>query len=87
MHPPPVAAFLDEYKLAAGEGALVELKLRLLADKIPALRPVAHAQKLEDIENEVARHFGQALSDDERNTLDLCRQLRRNEGTCSLRFE
>lgn len=72
----PVAVFFEEYKLASGEGAVVELKLRLLADKVPSLQRFAHAQKLEDIENEIARYFGQALSEQEKNTLALCRQLR-----------
>jgi len=76
MLSPPHAAFLEQFKRASGEGAVVELKLRLLADKIPSLQKFAHAQKLECIENEVAQHFGQALSDDEKSTLALCRQLR-----------
>lgn len=76
MLPPPHAAFLEQFKLASGEGAVVELKLRLLADKIPTLQRVAHTQKLEDIENEIAQHFGHALSAAEKNTLALCRQLR-----------
>lgn len=57
----PVAAIIKEYKLASGEGAVVELKLRLLADKIPSLQQFAHVQRLEDIEYEVAQYFGQTL--------------------------
>ncbi len=76
MQVPPHTIYLDQYKVAAGEGAFVELKLRLLADKLPALQLYAHTQRLEDIEAEVGTYFGSALSDDEKNTLALCRQLR-----------
>ena len=76
MLSPPHAAFLEQFKLASGEGAAVELKLRLLADKIPTLQRFAHAQKLEDIENEIAQHFDYALSEAEKSTLALCRKLR-----------
>ena len=76
MLSPPHAAFLEQFKLASGEGAVVELKLRLLADKIPALQRFAHAQKLEDIEDEIAKYFGHALSQAEKDILALCRKLR-----------
>jgi hypothetical protein len=68
--------FLPEYKAAAAEGAVLELKLRLLADKIPALQSFAHAQRLEDIETQIAQHFGTALTEEEKKTLALCRTLR-----------
>jgi hypothetical protein len=55
---------------------VVELKLRLLAGKVPALQKYAHQKRLEDIEDELAVHFGDALSDAEKETLRLCRQLR-----------
>ena len=76
MISPPHALYLDQYRLASCEGAVVELKLRLLVDKIPQLQKFAHAQKLEDIENEISRHFGEVLSQDEMSALALCRQLR-----------
>jgi len=44
------ALFLDAFKTAAAEGAAVELKVRLLAGKIPALQKHAHRIVLEDIE-------------------------------------
>ncbi len=72
----PSDIFFDQYKAAAAEGAVVELKMRLLADKIPALQQYAHAQRLEDIEKELASHFGDHVSDEERKTLALCRKLR-----------
>jgi ABC-type siderophore export system fused ATPase/permease subunit len=68
--------FLEPFKDAVAEGAVVELKLRLLAGKVPALQKYAHQKKLEDIEDELATHFGAALSAAEKETLRLCRQLR-----------
>ena len=76
MLSPPHAAFLEQFKLASGEGAVFELKLRLLADKIPTLQRFAHAQTLQGIENEIAQHFGHALSEAEKSTLALCPELR-----------
>jgi hypothetical protein len=76
MTSPPHTAYLEQYKFASGEGAVVELKLRLLADKIPQLQQFAHAQELKDIENEISRYFGGVLSQEENSTLALCRQLR-----------
>jgi hypothetical protein len=40
------------------------------------LRDGAHQKKLEDIEDDLAKHFGAALSADEKEILRLCRQLR-----------
>jgi len=71
-----MSMFLESFKTAAADGAVVELKLRLLAGKIPALQQYAHQETLEDIENEVARHFDGALSIEEEETLRVCRQLR-----------
>lgn len=88
MEPPlqsPSAIFVEKYKAAAAEGAIVELKLRLLADKIPALQKYAHAQNLEDIETEVAQHFGRCVSEEDKKTLSLCRQLRNKVLHCNFR--
>jgi hypothetical protein len=68
--------FLGRFKAAAAEGAAVELKLRVLAGKVPGLEKYAHQKHLENIEDDVAKHFGTALSADEKETLRLCRQLR-----------
>lgn len=76
MASPPHTKFLEQFKVAAAEGAMVELKLRLLADKLPSLQRLAHAQQLEDIEKEMAIHFAKTLSEDEKRTLALCRELR-----------
>jgi hypothetical protein len=64
--------FLDAFKDAAAEGAAVELKMRLLAGKIPASKRIV----LENIEAGLIKHFGAALSDEDKETLCLCRQLR-----------
>jgi hypothetical protein len=68
--------FLEPFRIAAAEGAAVELKMRLLAGKVPALQKHAHRTKLEDIEADLIEHFGMALSDQDRERLRLCRQLR-----------
>jgi hypothetical protein len=68
--------FLAPFKAAAAEGAVVELRLRLLAGTIPILQKYAHAKDLEDVEAKVAEHFDAHLSIEEKHTLRLCRQLR-----------
>lgn len=68
--------YLTAFKDAAAEGAAVELKMRLLAGKIPALQKHAHRRNLENIEADLIKHFGAALSDQDKETLRLCRQLR-----------
>jgi len=73
---PILALYLEPFKAAAAEGVVVELKLRLLAGKVPALQKYAHQKKLEDIEDDLAKHFGDKLSAEEKETLRLCRQLR-----------
>ncbi len=70
------AMFFPAFKAAAAEGAAVELKMRLLAGKILALQKHAHKVVLEDIEAGLIEHFGAALSDKDKGTLRLCRQLR-----------
>lgn len=77
--------FLEDYKTAAAEGATVELKLRLLADKIPALQEFAHKRKLENVEAAVTRHFATDLSDANKETLRLCRELRNKILHCDFR--
>jgi hypothetical protein len=76
LHSPRERIFEREYKAAAAEGALYELRLRLLADKIPALQEAAYGERLEDVEGLLVVHFGSALTDEEKILLKLCRQLR-----------
>ena len=59
---PAMAMLLEPFKVSAAEGAAVELKLRLLAGTMPALQKYAHQRHLEDIEGDLARHFGDSLS-------------------------
>ena len=61
---------------AAAEGAVYEFYMRLLADKVPDLRQSAYGEKLEDVEGLIVAHFASVLSEDEKNLLKLCRQLR-----------
>lgn len=76
MDADPIQKLWNQYKEAAGEGAVVELKLRLLAGKIPALQKRAHEAPLENIETKIVAYFGQFLFEEEKETLVLCRQLR-----------
>ena len=71
-----MALFLEPFKAAAAEGAVVELKLRLLAGKVPALQKYAHKKELGEIETDLVKHFDGSLSAQEKETLRLCRQLR-----------
>ncbi len=64
---------------------MVELKLRLLADKVPELQKFAHDKKLGAVETLIGKHFSGALSDDEKATLALCRQLRNKILHCDFR--
>src|SRR6185369_12830668 len=67
--------FIVPFRQAAGEGAVVELKLRLLASREPGLQPFVD-EKLESVEEEIARVFLGYLAAEEREQLRLCRQLR-----------
>jgi hypothetical protein len=71
-----LALFLEPFKAAAAEGAVVELKLRLLAAKVPELQKYAHEKRLGEIEMDLAKHFDAYLSPAEKETLRLCRELR-----------
>jgi hypothetical protein len=72
----PFEGFLEQFKTAAAEGAVVELKLRLLADKFPELQKWAHAQELEKTEKKIEERFGHYFSEDDKTTLTKCRELR-----------
>lgn len=76
MKSPIMALYLEPFKTAAAEGAEVELKLRLQAGTVPFLARYAHQDRLQDIEDDLVKLFGDALSADEKETLRLCRQLR-----------
>jgi hypothetical protein len=71
----PSTVFINQYRTAAGEGAVLELKMRLLADKIPELQQYC-GDRLEDIEGEIVRVFADDLRDGEAAKLKISRQLR-----------
>jgi hypothetical protein len=73
---PLLKLYLEPFKAAAGEGAALELKMRLLAGKIPALQKYAHERQLGEIETDLLTHFANSLSEAEKETLRLSRQLR-----------
>jgi len=73
---PVLKLYLGRFKAAAGEGAALELKMRLLAGKIPALQKYAHQRKLGKIEADLVTHFASALSKPENETLRLSLELR-----------
>jgi hypothetical protein len=66
----------QQYKAAAAEGAIYELHMRLLADKVPELQQAAYGERLEDIENFIVSHFKIKLSCSDMETFQLSRQLR-----------
>jgi hypothetical protein len=66
-----VEYYEQQFKAAAGEGAIVELKMRLLADKTPALQKAAYNKELGNIETLIAAHFANVLTDDEKTTFVL----------------
>jgi hypothetical protein len=72
----PREIFEQQYKAAAAEGAIYELRMRLLADKVPQLQQSAYQERLEGVEGLIVVHFASALTDDEKSLLTLCRQLR-----------
>lgn len=72
----PRKIFEQQYKLAAAEGAVYELYMRLLADKVPELQQSAYGRRLKNVEELIVVHFSSALTDDEKNHLKLCRELR-----------
>jgi hypothetical protein len=71
-----MARYLGPYKAAAAEGAVLELKMRILAYKVPQLRKFAHDQKLQNVENALVQHYGDAITEEEKHTLQRCRCLR-----------
>lgn len=76
MLSPSRTLFLEPFKSAAAEGAVVELKLRLLAGSIPALQKYALEPHLQNVESPLIEHFVGSVTDAEADILRLCRQLR-----------
>jgi len=72
----PREIFENQFKAASGEGAIYELRMRLLADKVPQLQLEAYDAKADNVETLIVQHFANALTDDEKDMLRRCRQLR-----------
>jgi hypothetical protein len=77
--------YLGQYKAASGEGAALELKLRILANKVPELRVFAHDQKLQNVEHAIIQHFGAAITEEDKQALQRCRCLRNKILHCDFR--
>jgi hypothetical protein len=76
MSSPLVAIFLEQFKRAAAEGAVVELKLRMLCEAVRGLGEFAHKQRLEDVETAVIHRFKADLHGADEALLENCRKLR-----------
>jgi hypothetical protein len=76
---------ISRYQRAAAAGSLLELKLRMLCEAVPALQGFAHVHKLEDVEEQVVSHFAGHLSVSEKALLASCRQLRNKILHCDFR--
>jgi hypothetical protein len=50
--------------------------MRLLADKVPELQQSAYGVRLKDVEGLIVVHFSNALTEDEKDHLRLCREFR-----------
>ncbi len=59
--------------------------MRLLAGEVPELQKFAHDQRLEDVETLIAKHFTNALTEEDKTTLAVCRQLRNKILHCDFR--
>src|SRR5260370_30723653 len=77
--------YLGPYKAAVGEGAVLELKLRVLANQVHELRKYAHAQKLEEVEAAIIAHYGARIAKEEAEVLERCRALRNKILHCNFR--
>ncbi|MCC6806723.1 MAG: hypothetical protein IT381_04820 [Deltaproteobacteria bacterium] len=83
--PDPLDIPLHNFKLVAGTGALLELHLRLFAGAHEELESFAHAYLLENVEAGIVKVFGDRLSEEEKNLLKDCRQLRNKVLHCDFR--
>jgi hypothetical protein len=73
----PIRGIVEQqFKAAAAEGALYELRMRLLADKVPELQEAAYGEKLQNVERLIVRRFSDVLSSEEKTLFEQCRQLR-----------
>ena len=73
---PQLQAIYEQYAVAAGHAALVELKLRLLASRTPGLERAAVKQHLEDVEEKLAAAYPNYIPDESLDLLKKSRGLR-----------
>jgi len=59
--------------------------MRLLANKVPELQGFACVRNLEDVESQIIVHFANELTEQDRQTIRLCRQLRNKVLHCDFR--
>ena len=57
-------------------GVVQEINLRILADKTPKLKDLAHAQRLEDLEAALFLHFSDYITDEETVSIKAGRVIR-----------
>jgi len=72
----PLGPFYAQFKDAAGHAALIELKLRMLADKIPGLERYAHEHTLANVEKQLVAWFGAEMQKAEADLLEQVRVAR-----------
>src|SRR3954467_8393003 len=79
--------FYEAYAATVGQGALVELRFRLLAcaHSDPGLRRYAFEDDLAPIETEMVRVFKDALTESDVRLLSRCRILRGQVVHCDFR--
>src|SRR3989344_9269798 len=63
MENPLTTIIFNQHVQIAGAAALVELKLRLLADLIPELEGLAHAKELSLLEDAFMNHYKEKVGD------------------------
>ena len=74
--PEPSDVFFNAYATACAWGSLLELKTRMLADNTPALKHLAHANKLEDVEAAIITTFAAKLRQGDAELLAKARLVR-----------
>ncbi len=73
---PHPSDIFQAYGAACAWGSLLELKTRMLADNTPALKHLAHANKLEDVESAIAAAFASQLQPGDAALLAKARLVR-----------
>jgi hypothetical protein len=66
----------NHYAYVAGQGAMMELQMRLLAGRTPELASYAHDQNLDGLELKIHTHFDSKFTAEEKEFLKKARGLR-----------